>query len=139
MSAPPPSTRRTLTPLRSASILLFLLALGRGAGGLVLLLAGERAITEQQVAPDPPLAAVGIMLLVVAALAVLSGWLLWRRARVGILLTIVTIVLFVAGGFINGTLLYGRPVETGAVINLLLAGGIALFLYMGRGEIRARD
>lgn len=125
---------RSLVFLRLGAVLLLLLGLARGAGGLALMIGGLSTYPDAR-ASDGVMRAMGAGLVVVGTLAVAGSIALLRRQPRGWWLARLSIVLFVAGGIANGSLLFGRPGDTGTIVNLVVAVAIVACLYLGRSAL----
>jgi hypothetical protein len=124
----------SLLRLRIAAILLLILALARGAGGVVLLTPG-RAPIPGSTASRATEVGLGAGLVAVALLGMVAGWQLLRRRSRAFSLTICALAAFLAGGLMNGALLFGRPTDEGTMVNSVAAAAIFLFLWTGRREL----
>lgn len=123
--------------LAIASFLMIIAGLLRGIGGLSLL--GETAPeTEIPIIASPgEITIAAYCLLIVCVLFIASGLSLTvRRTRVNWILSWGSIVLFLAGGVINGFLLFGHPLGTGQIINIVVSCLIGVCLIMGKDNIR---
>jgi len=105
-----------------ASVLMIVVALARGSGGITLLLKGSNIGLDRPImASNTEITFIGMGLILIAILFIISAvgilmkkYLFWK---VGIF----TAILFVIDGAINGTLLFGHPLETGTIINIIAA------------------
>lgn len=113
-------------------LLLVILGGLRGFGGVVLLSPFRRHVATA--AGSAQLILLGLGLLVVAGLCVWAGMALMKGKRSGVTIGLVALVAFVAGGVLNGTVLYGSPRMVGLGGNLLVALLMAALLL----TIRAR-
>jgi hypothetical protein len=119
--------------------LLAALGVARGIGGLVLARSGSAAVDSARVSHDTA-RLLGAGLLLVAVLAVIAALRLWRGRPGAFALAVVSLIVFVLDGLLNGTLLFGRPMAGGTGGNLLAAVGIGLVLGFGaRGDTSARS
>lgn len=117
-------------PTIVAAVLLLLLALARGAGGLALLSRSEAALSVTNASAHAT-TWVALGLLAVAILALFSGiWLLLGRAGARAM-SVLTLVLFVAGGAANGLVLFGAPKPQGVLLNLAYAALVIYFIAWG--------
>ncbi len=117
----------------TASALLTLTGLFRGAGGISLLVRGNRLDTGIPLTASPlevRLVAAGL-LAVCALLIYASVRLVFRRTAVSRDICLVSLLLFLADGVLNGYLLFGHPLATGQTINIAAALLISLFLFLG--------
>ncbi|MGA7613684.1 MAG: hypothetical protein WBX15_00760 [Thermoanaerobaculia bacterium] len=119
----------------TAGILLFLLAIARGIGGIVLLRMTSGAVSEFTASPAALRLVSGGLLLVslVLAMSGIALLLAWRRAR---LLGLAALVLFVADGLVNGWVLYGAPRLSGVILNVTYALVVAACLSGIREPLR---
>lgn len=123
--------------LTIASFLMIIIGLLRGTGGVSLL--GEKApeLDIPIVASPEEITIAAYSLLIVCVLLIASGLSLTvRRTRVNWILSWGSILLFLAGGVINGFLLFGHPLGTGLIINLVISCLIGICLIMGKDNIR---
>lgn len=130
--------RSARTCLLVAAVLLALLALARGAGGVVLLLQGGAEVPDSR-ASAGEVVGIGCGLLVVAALGLVAAWQLARRRPRSPLLALAALAAFVVGGLINGALLFGRPTDRGTIANLIVAAIIGALAWAGRGAAPGAD
>lgn len=121
-----------------AAVLLALLALARGAGGVVLLLQGGAAVPDAR-ASAGEVVAIGCGLLVVTALGLAAAWQLARRRPRSPRLAFAALAAFVIGGLINGALLFGRPTDRGTIANLIAAAIIGAIVWAGKAAARRDD
>ena len=121
----------------TSGVLLLLLGLARGAGGIALMVRGPGLVQADAVSATAA-TAVGVGLGVVGALCLLAGAVAVAGLRGGVVLTLVALALFVIGGLVNGTVLFGAPRIAGVVGNTLAAAVIAALAVMGRGSERRR-
>ncbi len=132
-STPMRAKAQARTPSRwLAAILLAGLGLARGAGGVFMLRGGAAAGLGSR--PDAPAWLIGAGLVLVGLLCLVASGLTLRRARSALWTGVAGLVLFVAGGLMNGTLLYGSPRMAGTVANVVyaLVTFAALWLATGR-------
>ena len=118
----------------AGSILIIFLGAARSFGGLVLLTPMRESVGETAAAPAE-LTVLGIGLEAVAFLCIWAGVSVLRRRPSGVLLGLIALVAFVAGGIANGTALYGAPQPAGIIGNLVVAAVIAVLLLLGRGSL----
>ncbi len=130
--------RKGAVALRLAAGLLFLLALVRGIGGLLLIINGQGVLTEAK-APDYVMRAMGAGLVLVACLAATAGVLLLRHKPFGFTLALGALLAFVLGGLVNGALLFGRPRLAGTAANTAVALIILACVSAGRGAIATHE
>ena len=117
-------------PTIVAALLLLLLGLARGAGGLALLSRSEAALSVTNASVHAT-TWVALGLLGVAILALSSSiWLLLGRPG-GRAMSVLTLVLFVAGGAVNGLVLFGAPKPQGILLNFVYAAVVILFVVWG--------
>jgi hypothetical protein len=110
-----------------------LLGAARGTGGVILLVAGAASIETD--APPGAVLVLGGLLLVIGILEIVAAIGVIRLNRSLWLLGIVTTLLFVAGGLVNGWLLFGRPGLGGTMLNAILAAVIIGCLAAGRDAV----
>lgn len=120
--------------LRTAGLLLLVLGLARAAGGLVLATSGGEAVDSTRVS-DETARLLGAGLIFVGLLSAAASVGCMLRRTWGWSLGFVAIVLFVADGLLNGTLLLGRPGDTGTIVNVIAAALIAVCLVRGRASV----
>lgn len=123
--------------LSIASFLMIITGLLRGIGGISLL--GENVPeTDIPIMASPgEIAIAAYTLLIVCVLFIASGLSLTvRRRRINWILGWVSIVVFLAGGIINGFLLFGHPLSSGQLINFGISALIGACLFMGKDSIR---
>jgi hypothetical protein len=112
---------RDVVARRLAALLLLALGCARGIGGAVVL--------------DREPVAMAIGLLAVGILCLVAGILVWRAHRAAPRVVLVALVAFLAGGFVNGTVLYGKPRVAGLLGNLIYAVVVTALLQRAqRGE-----
>jgi len=124
----------------AGATLLLLLGLARGFGGVMLLVRGPALVPVTRATRDETnLLALGLF--VVAYLAIWAGLAAFFRRSYSVRLAYVAVVLFVAGGVLNGLVLYGSPRPAGVAGNVAVALVIALLAFAGRRSIprSARD
>lgn len=123
--------------LTIASFLMIIIGLLRGIGGVSLLGENTPELDIPIVASPEEIAIAAYSLLIVCVLFIASGLSLTvRRTRVNWILSWVSIVLFLAGGVINGFLLFGHPLGSGQIINIVVSCLIGVCLIMGKESIR---
>lgn len=121
-----------------AAALMFLVGILRGIGGVFLLLHGNK------VAVDPPVQAsntvallCGAGLIMVLILFAVSAYLLLQRNwPKGWNLSWIAMLIFLAGGILNGYLLFGNPFVQDQIINFTACILISVFLLVGKRTIR---
>lgn len=119
------------------SIFIMLIGVARGFGGVVLL-ATAQAATAETIAPSHLLALLGGGLVFVAVLCLWSGVAVLLRKPGGVRVGVVAMTLFVVGGAVNGTVLYGAPRPIGLLGNLLAAVVTVALLLRGRASLAPR-
>lgn len=127
--------------LTFASVLMIVVGLIRGMGGITLLIQGDK--TEQfGILPEAsPLEVktAAISLLVVCCLLVVSAVSLTiRRTVSNYTFCWISLLLFLAGGMINGFLLFGHPLAIGQLINWGISLLVGLFLVLGKEAIKSK-
>jgi hypothetical protein len=119
------------TPTIVAAVLLLLLGLARGVGALALISRSEAALSVSKASAHVN-AWVALGLLAVALLALASGiWLLRGHAGARAL-SVLTLVLFVAGGAANGLVLFGAPRPQGVLLNVAYGAVVVSFIVWGQ-------
>ena len=118
--------------------LMALLGLARGAGGLALLVRGA-SVDPKIHAPATAVTVVGLGLVVVGLLLVVAAIGVLRHRRTSWSLGLWSVILFVIGGAVNGTVLYGRPGGQGTIANVVVAGVIAACLHLGKRALGGID
>jgi hypothetical protein len=110
-------------------VLLLLLGLGRGFGGLILLTRGTADMPRSDVSSA---AAEGMAfgLLAVGLLAIIGAVGVLRSSTAGLWIAVLALVTFVAGGIVNGFLLFGQPRPAGIIGNVALASLIAACIWL---------
>ncbi len=136
MTAPAGQGKRGLTPMRSAAILLFLLAVGQAGAGIALLAQGVRVLPEMLPGRTPDTGILGTVYLASAGGAVFAGALLWRRIRVGLWVGAGAAIAHVVVAAATSTALLGDPLRFGTARSMVIAACIGFFLWMGRKERR---
>ena len=129
--------RSTVVLTRIGASLLALLGLARGLGGLLLIIQGRAALPASS-SNDATMRGIGVGLVFVALLAIAAAVRLFRLLQSGLPLTGVALLAFLAGGLLNGSLLFGRPTDAGTIVNVLASVVIAAFVFLGRGALRAQ-
>ena len=117
-----------------AASLMFIIAILRGLGGLLLLkgadtLAGEKIDLWKSTVG-------GVDLLIVALLLILSSCLLiFKRNKTAWILSWVSLCLFIIGGIVNGFLLFGKPQIDGQIVNWSISILAGVFLALGKKDL----
>jgi hypothetical protein len=114
----------------AASALLLLLGLARGAGGVILALRGPSVVGSTRI---PPFIAgvLGLDLVFIAALAIVAAFRLFSRRPQALTFVLIVLLAFLAGGALNGYLLFGRPADGGTMVNLAAAAAIGTLAWIG--------
>ncbi len=112
-------------------VLMILLGLARGAGGISLMVQGENTLPNI-IANTRTIRALAIGLVLIGLLELISaiGVLLLKRSFW--ILGIMTTILFVIDGALNGYLLFGKPGDQGTIVNCIVAILIISCLLIGR-------
>lgn len=120
----------------AASLLMIILALTRGSGGVILLMKGKNIFPDIVISDSTLyLLAAGLLFIgIVELISAVGIYLLKRSYRV---IGIITTVLFVFDGAINGYFLYGKPDGMGTTVNIVFAILIILFLYIAKNNFEA--
>ena len=128
----------SLLATRIAGALMILLGAARGIGGALLLAHGHGADASISASPLG-VAAVAAGLLLVGVLEILCGVGVIRQPSAWWRLAMIATTLFVAGGLVNGTILYGHPGAGGTSMNAAVAIVImSLLLWTRRGPRESR-
>jgi hypothetical protein len=120
--------------LRLAAVIMILLGVVRGLGG-ALLVARGRGVDSSISSSAGAAMAVSVGLLIVGALEIVCGIGVLRRCRSWWRLGMLATALFIVGGLINGTVLYGHPGAGGTTANVAVAAVIVVLLVAGRGGL----
>ena len=111
--------------------MLAVLAVARGIGGAELLRRGSVAVGAVRLTSTSLIAvALGLIFVAVVASAAVVG--LVVGASWGRWLAVATVVLFVVGGVVNGTILFGAPRHRGQLLNFGYGFLVLFFLYLQR-------
>lgn len=123
-----------------ASCLIIIVALARGLGGIMLLLKGKNInVSREIIATNSEITFIGIGLIVIAILFIICAVGILMKKLLFWKIGIITAVLFVIGGAINGSLLFGQPLETGTIINIVAATIIIGSLILGKQYFYGRS
>jgi len=122
-------------PLVIASILMVLLGLARGFGGVVLLLHGKAALSEI-IADESAITCVSVGLILIGIFEIISAVGVFYLKRKYWLLGIIVTILFVINGAVNGYFLFGKPGDSGTIVNIIVALIIITFLIFGRKSLK---
>ncbi|HKI85308.1 MAG TPA: hypothetical protein VKA53_01050 [Thermoanaerobaculia bacterium] len=115
----------------AAGCMLAVLAVARATGGAVLLRRGSASVGAVRLAPTSAIAvALGLILVAVLASAAVVG--LVVGASWGRWLAVAAVVLFLVGGIVNGTVLFGAPRIRGQLLNFGYSFLVLYFLYLQR-------
>ncbi len=121
-----------------ASLLMIAVALARGLGGLLFLLRGNRIELDRPIlASSGEIVLMGFGLLLISVLFLTSAIGVFRRNFFFWRLGIFTSFLFIIDGALNGTLLFGHPLETGTIMNIVAAILIIGALLLGKDSLAA--
>ncbi len=116
------------------SILMILLGLARGIGGLVLLLQGSETLPGIQSNETVLIFLAAILILIgITEIIAAIGVFLLRKGY--IFLGIVTTIIFVIDGAVNGYFLFGKPGGQGTIVNIIAAAIIISFLLAGKKSL----
>ena len=124
-----------------AAILMMLVGASRFTGGMALMAEGRSLDTAEPIIAsrvDMGLVAMGLYaigLLLVAAAAILLA----KRTKLSWRICWATLILFLLGGFLNGTILFGHPLDPGQVSNVIAVIVIGAFLFLGRQGLKTGD
>jgi len=121
-----------------SAVCMIFVALMRGMGGVLLLLKQSDLDTGTKItASQTGILLVGAGLIIIALMFIISAIGVLRLRYFFWKLGIVTTILFIIEGAVNGLVLYGRPLEAGTLINISAAAVILLLLFMGRNAVQA--
>ncbi len=124
--------RKTKQVLRwLAVVLMIVLALARGAGGVVLVVSGDTTFPEAGLEPST-MVLLGALLILIALLVLVAGIGVAAGKGWAWTLGIGAAIAFVIDGALNGYLLFGKPGDGGTVVNLLVASAIITCLVLSR-------
>jgi hypothetical protein len=124
--------------LKLGAVLMALLGLLRSAGGILLLTRGPAADPNIH-AGGPTVAAVGAGLLVLGTILVVAAIGVFLRRRLFWRIGIACTIAFVIDGAINGTLLYGKPGDSGTMANVIMATVILICLFKGAPALESPE
>lgn len=127
--------------LAFASFLMIVVGLLRGMGGVTLLTNGDKLQLELPIVASPlELKIAAYSLFAVCCLLVVSAVCLTiRRSVKNYAFCWISLLLFLAGGMINGFLLFGHPLGSGQLINWGISLLIGLFLVLGKEAIKPKN
>lgn len=119
-----------------SAVLLILLGVARGIGGVLLAVNGPRTV-ESMLVSDTTAQFLGLGLVVVCVLTFVAAYGLMKTRSWAFNFSIVTLVLFVLDGALNGYLLFGRPGAGGTFVNIIVAVVIVSLIGLARkkGEL----
>ena len=130
--------RKTSIFLKVAGIVMVLVGIVHGIDGIQLFQTGTTFLSgKTTIADSNGLRIASIALIVIALLFIISGIGVMMGKKALFNLSIVTLILYVIVGVINGQILYGEPLDTGLTINMTVAILILAFLYLGRSHFVA--
>lgn len=126
--------------LTFASLLMIVVGLLRGMGGVTLLTNGDTLNLGLPVtASSVELKIAATSLLVVCCLLVISAVCLTiRRSSANYAFCWASLLLFLAGGLVNGILLFGHPLGSGQLINWGISFLIGLCLVLGKNAVHPK-
>ncbi len=121
-----------------AAILMIIVGLLRGLGGLLLIINGNNLQVEPPIsASDLVSKLCGLGLIFVTLLFVYSSFLLLKyKNKKGWTLGWIAIIIFIAGGIINGYLLFGNPFVQDQIINVTASILIGINLLLGKKSLQ---
>jgi hypothetical protein len=112
-----------------------ILAVVRAAGGVALFVHGPKLAGTDRITMETA-RILGAGLVAVALVAGIASLGCMRRRRWAWMLGFAVLALFILDGALNGLLIYGRPGETGTIVNVLWSGLVVAFLIRGRGALQ---
>lgn len=123
---------------RIAAFLMILLGLVRGAGGMLLIGADKDLELDMPIiATEGQLTIAGYSLIIVCLLLVIAGLVLTaRHDKVSWIFSWISLAVFLAGGILNGFLLFGHPLGSGQLVNFAVSGLIGLLLLWSKQALR---
>lgn len=126
--------------LTFASVLMIVIGLLRGMGGLTLLTSSEKPELDTPITGSPTeLKMAAYSLLIVCFLLIISAVCITIRKSVrNYAFCWVSLLLFLAGGMLNGFLLFGHLQGSGQLINWGLSILIGIFLVLGKDTVKSK-
>ena len=112
-------------------VLMMLLGIARGLGGVVLIINGKEAVPESALSQSV-MTVLGILLLVICVLEIVAAVGVYVLNKKMWYAGIITTILFLFDGMLNGYLLYGSPQAPGTAANFVYALIIIAFLLLSR-------
>ncbi len=124
--------------LMISAVIMMIVGILRAGGGIALLMNGARLETEV------PIIATSLQINIVASGLLFVG-VLFFLAAIGLIRGYsrrswntcwIVLLLFLAGGLINGYMLFGRPLDQGQIINLVSVVLVGIFLILGKPALQ---
>lgn len=130
--------KKTNIFLKIAGIAMVLVGIVHGIDGIKLFQTGNTFLSDKTaIADSNGLRIASIGLIIVAVLFIISGIGVMMGKKALFNLSVVTLILYVIVGIINGQILYGEPLDTGLTVNMTIAILILALLYLGRSRFVA--
>ena len=126
--------------LKVAGLVMVLVGIVHGIDGIQLFQTGSTFLSDKTALTDSNglrIASIGLIL--VAILFIISGIGVLMGNKALFNLSIVTLILYVIVGIVNGQILYGEPLDAGLAINMTVAILLFVFLYLGRSRFVAEQ
>lgn len=122
-----------------AAVLMALAGILRGIGGIILIMQGNKVGVEPPIISADMVARLcGIGLVIVMSLFLYAAYLLVKhKSYSGWKLSWIAIAVFLAGGIINGYLMFGNPFVQDQIINFSASILIALSLILGKKALKS--
>jgi hypothetical protein len=124
-----------------AAIIMIIIGALRAIGGIALLIKGNQLDTGIPIkASETQIYIVVIGLLIIAVLLVFGAINLIRNySKRSWIFCWISSIIFIAGGLLNGILLFGQPLDKGQKINLLAVILVGLFLFLGKSGLKLKE
>ena len=114
--------------------------MARALGGIILLLKGNNIEVDRVIiASSTEIVFIGFGLIIIVIMFLVSAIGIFKKKYLYWKLGIITSVLFIIDGAINGFLLFDQPLETGTIINIAVSILIIISLYLGKNSISERE
>lgn len=122
-----------------AAIVMIATGILRASGGIALFLKGSQLDTGIPIiASEIQMQLLAAGLVIIGVLFVLAaGYLIRTYSRRSWILCWIVSLIFIAGGLLNGFLLYGQPLDQGQKINLIVFILIGVLLLLGKPALRS--
>lgn len=113
---------------------MFFIGIFRGAGGLLLIIRGRDLPTPLPITGSPTHVLLGgIILAMVSIFLSIAALFLWRKMQLPAwTMCRWALITFLAGGMLNGYLLFGNPQMQGQTMNFIAVIVPYLFLHLGK-------